>query len=149
MDPFAQAFAYYQFAFNGDPDTGSMTYNHGSVEAKYFINSTTFPHGFVTPDDSWSNFWRDGVNAKLLGWDTNSLGLPGSGNGAKSMGEELANSDAFARCHVLHAFESTCLREPQNSSDIDEVERIKGVFKSSNYNLKRVFAETASYCAGD
>ena len=83
-----------------------------------------------------------------MGWDTNSLGLPSGGNGAKSMGEELANSEAFARCHVLHSFRSSCLREPANQSDIDEIDRITGVFKSSNYNLKRVFAETASYCAG-
>ena len=149
MDLFAQAFSYYQFDYGNDPDTGNLTYNPGVVESKYFNNATTFPHGFVTPDDAWSNFWRDGINKKLLGWDTNGLGLSGSGNGAKSMGEELANSDAFARCHVMHAFESTCLREPENQSDIDEVERIKGIFKSTNYNLKRVFAETAGYCAGN
>lgn len=149
MDPLAQAFSYYQFAYTNDPEIGNLTYNAGVVESKYFNNATTFPHGFVTPDDSWSNFWRDGINKKLLGWDTNGLGLSGSGNGAKTMGEELANSDAFARCHVVHAFESTCLREPENQSDIDEVERIKGVFKSTNYNLKRVFAETAGYCAGN
>ena len=32
--------------------------------------------------------------------------------------------------------------------DIDEVDRITGLFKQQNYNLKRVFAETAAYCAG-
>lgn len=149
MDPFAQAFAYYQFDYTGDPDTGNLIYNFGTVESKYFNNATTFPHGFITPDDSWDNFWRDGINQKLLGWDTNGLSLAGGGNGAKSMGEELANSDAFARCHVLHAFKSTCLREPENQSDIDEVERIKGVFKTGNYNLKRVFGETAGYCSGN
>lgn len=149
MDPFAQAFAYYQFDYSDDPETGSIRYTDGVVEAKYSINATTFPHGFITPDDRWDNFWRDGVNTNLLGWDTNSLGLPGGGNGAKSMGEELANSDAFARSHVLHALKAICLREPANENDINEVERIKDVFKSNNYNLKRVFAETAIYCAGN
>ena len=148
MDPFAQAFAYYQFDFNDDPDTGNIRYTDGVVEAKYSINATTFPHGFITPDDRWDNFWRDGVNKNLLAWDTNSLDLPGGGNGAKSMGEELANSDAFARSHVLHAFKAMCLREPVDQNDIDEVERIKVIFKSNNYNLKRVFAEAATYCAG-
>ncbi|HAW14982.1 MAG TPA: hypothetical protein DCW37_07260, partial [Cellvibrionales bacterium] len=146
MDPFAQAFAYYQFDFNDDPDTGNIRYTDGVVEAKYSINATTFPHGFITPDDRWDNFWRDGVNKNLLAWDTNSLGLPGGGNGAKSMGEELANSDAFARSHVLHAFKAMCLREPVDQNDIDEVERIKVIFKANNYNLKRVFAEAATYC---
>jgi hypothetical protein len=149
MDPFAQAFAFYQFDYSDNPDTGNIRYTDGVVEAKYSINATTFPYGFVTPDDRWDNFWRDGVNKKLLGWDTNGLGLQGSGNGAKSMGEELANSDAFARSHVLHAFKSSCLREPADQNDIDEVERIKLIFKTNNYNLKRVFAETAIYCAGN
>ena len=88
------------------------------------------------------------MNKNLLAWDTNSLGLPGGGNGAKSMGEELANSDAFARSHVLHAFKAMCLREPVDQNDIDEVERIKVIFKANNYNLKRVFAEAATYCIG-
>ena len=149
MDPFAQAFAFYQFDYSDNPDTGNIRYTDGVVEAKYSINATTFPYGFVTPDDRWDNFWRDGVNKKLLGWDTNGLGLQGSGNGAKSMGEELANSDAFARSHVLHAFKSSCLREPADQNDVDEVERIKLIFKTNNYNLKRVFAETAIYCAGN
>ena len=149
MDPFAQAFAFYQFDYSDDPEVGNIRYTADVVEAKYSINATTFPHGFITPDDRWDNFWRDGVNKKLLGWDTNNLGLQGGGNGAKSMGEELANSDAFARSHVLHAFQSSCLREPADQNDIDEVERIKLIFKTNNYNLKRVFAETAIYCAGN
>jgi len=49
----------------------------------------------------------------------------------------------------LHAFESSCLREPADQNDIDEIERIKLIFKTNNYNLKRVFAETAIYCAGN
>jgi len=147
MDPMAQAFAYYQWNYNGNPDAGSMSYNAGTVEQKYFINATTFPHGFITPDDRWDNFWREGANKKLLGWDTLGLGLAGTGVGAKSMGEELSNSEAFARCHVQHAFKATCLREPQDNDDINEVARITAVLKNNNYNLKRVFAETAAYCA--
>lgn len=149
MDPFAQAFAYYQWDYAGDPDSGNLRFTDGVVEAKYFNNATTFPYGYVTPDDRWDNFWRAGANKKLLGWDTNGQGLPSGGNGAKTMGNELANSEAFARCHVQHAFESTCLREPVDQNDVNEIQRITGVFKAQNYNLKRVFAETAAYCAGN
>lgn len=154
MDPMAQAFAFYQYDYpvdgNGDalPEQGNLTYTLNTVESKYFNNATTFPHGFVTTDDRWDNFWRDGINKLLLGWDTNNEGLSGGGGGAKSMGNELANSDAFAQCHVTHAFKSTCLREPQDQADVDEVDRIKGILKSSTYDMKRVFAETAAYCAG-
>ena len=149
MDPFAQAFAYYQWDYAGDPDSGNLRFTDGVVEAKYFNNATTFPYGYVTPDDRWDNFWRAGANKKLLGWDTSGQGLPSGGNGAKTMGNELANSEAFARCHVQHAFESTCLREPVDQNDVNEIQRITGVFKAQNYNLKRVFAETAAYCAGN
>ncbi|MBT8149656.1 MAG: hypothetical protein KJO24_06965 [Gammaproteobacteria bacterium] len=149
MDPLAQAFAYYQWDYSDNPDAGSLRYTDGVVEDKYFINDTTFAHGYVTPDDRWDNFWREGINKELLGWDTNGLNLPPGGNGAKSLGEELANSDAFARCHVTHAFKSSCLRDPADANDVNEITRITGVFKSNNYNLKRVFAETASYCAGN
>lgn len=148
MDPMAQAFAFYQWDYTIDPDAGQLVYTNGAVQSKYFNNATTFPHGFITPDDRWDNFWREGVNKELLGWDTNGLNIPASGNGAKSMGEELANSEAFARCHVLHAFKSSCLREPADSDDIDAIDAITTVFKTNNYNLKRVFAETAAYCSG-
>lgn len=152
MDPLAQAFAYYDF------DNDALTYNNAGefdpvtgtrVNEKYHINGTTFPPGYVTPDDRWDNFWREGANKKLIGWDTNGEGLNGFGNGAKSLGRELANTEAFARCHVQHAFKANCLRDPKDSSDIAAVDSIVNSFKSNNYNLKRVFAETASYCSSN
>jgi hypothetical protein len=141
MDPMAQAFAYYDFNEN----SGSIEYTQGIVQPKYKINSDTFKYGFVTPDDGWDNYWRSGQNA-LLGWDP---GLPGSGNGAKSLGTELANSDAFARCQVEKVFRSVCLREPGDDADRAEVASITTNFKASNYNMKTVFAEAAVYCKGD
>ncbi len=141
MDPMVQAFAYYNFNEN----TGSLEYTPGVVQPKYTINSDTFKYGFITPDDSWNNYWRSGQNT-VLGWNP---GLPGSGNGAKSLGSELENSDAFARCQVEKAFRTVCLREPGNNADHNEVATISADFKASNYNMKTVFAETAVYCKGD
>ncbi|MCI2284466.1 hypothetical protein L3081_15050 [Colwellia sp. MSW7] len=81
MDPLAQAFAYYDFQFdvNSDPEAnnGSIIYNgignidpitNSRVNAKYHINATTFPFGFITENDQWQNYWREGINQKL-GWD--------------------------------------------------------------------------------
>ena len=51
----------------------------------------------------------------LLGWVGPTL--PGSGNGAKSMGEELANSDAFAQCQVEKVFRTVCFRAPGDAAD--------------------------------
>ncbi len=141
MDPMAQAFAYYNF----NEDTGSIEYTPGVVQPKYSINADTFKYGFITPDDSWDNYWRYGQNA-LLGWDP---GLPGSGNGIRSLGVELASSDAFASCQVEKVFRTVCLREPGNTADRSEVAAITANFKASNYNMKAVFAETAVYCKGD
>ena len=141
MDPLAQAFAYYNF----NEASGSIEYTPGVVQPKYHINADTFSEGFVTPDDQWDNYWRNGRNA-LLGWDT---GLPGSGNGAKSLGVELASSEAFARCQATKVFRTVCLREPGNAADRGEIDSITAAFKADNYNMKTAFAEAAAYCMGD
>ena len=141
MDPLAQAYAYYNF----DETTGTMEYTDGVVQPKYFNNEETFPDGFVTPDDSWENYWREGQNA-ALGWDTNS---PGSGTGAKSMGQELAGSQAFAHCQVEKVFHAVCLRPPVDAADRSQIDTMQTSFINNNYNLKQVFAESAVYCMGD
>jgi len=158
MDPFAQAFAYYDYEYDpmSDPDGefGSIHYNGAGetdpdtgtrVEAKYFNNATNFEPGFQTPDDSWANYWRAGQNA-LLGWDD---ALPGSGSGAKSMGRELAHSDAFAQCQVKKVFRNVCLRNPEHAGDHDQIDAMVSSLQTSGYNLKRTFAESAVYCMGD
>ncbi len=59
MDPLAQAFAFYNY----DDTAGTIQYTAPTVQPKYFHNNTTFPDGFVTPDDAWNNHWRQGQNA--------------------------------------------------------------------------------------
>ncbi|HEY9182304.1 MAG TPA: hypothetical protein VIQ99_03830 [Gammaproteobacteria bacterium] len=141
MDPLAQAFAYYTF----DDTAQRMIYSPGTVHPKYFNNDTTFPDGFVTPDDSWHNHWRQGQNA-LIGW---SQALPGQGNGAKSLGIELASTDAFAQCQVQKVFKAVCLRDAVDQSDRDQVSAMTTTFRNNNFNLKQVFAESAGYCMGN
>ncbi len=147
MDPMAQAFAYYDFV-NADNDNegndGFIQYTAGQVDPKYFNNDTTFPYGFRTPDDAWVNYWREGPNAEVLGWDTS---LPGEGAGAASLGLELARSEAFAQCQVKKVFRQVCLREP-GENDRSTFETIVNGFKSG-YQLKQVYAESAVYCMGD
>jgi hypothetical protein len=75
--------------------------------------------------------------------------LPGSGNGAASMAQELAYSEAFAQCQVKNVFKNVCLREPSDSADRAEVVSIVTSFKNSGYQLKRVFADSAAYCMGE
>ncbi|MEO6079379.1 MAG: hypothetical protein ABIQ86_06355 [Steroidobacteraceae bacterium] len=140
MDPLAQAFAFYNF----NETSGRIEYTSGQVQPKYLINMDNFKPGYITRADGWDNYWRQGANT-VLGWSGQ---LPGSGNGAKSMGQELANSDQFARCQVEKVFRTVCLKPPVNGADRTEVNRIIGVFRNGGYKVKDVFAETAAYCKG-
>src|SRR3569833_2758590 len=56
MDPMAGAFAYYDF----DEQGGGMIYTAGKVQAKYTINSSNNPYGYITTDDSWESRMRLG-----------------------------------------------------------------------------------------
>ncbi|WP_371195370.1 hypothetical protein [Glaciecola sp. SC05] len=158
MDPLAQAFAYYEYEYNvgSDPEgeNGRIIYNsegqndpqtNSRVTAKHRINSNNFPFGFVIGDDRWDNYWREGIN-QTLGWSEQ---LSGFGYGAKSMGEELANSKKFASCQVTKVFENVCLRRPQNAADRALIASATNDFMSSGYRVKEVFAQTATYCAGE
>ena len=155
MDPLAQAFAYYDYQFSDeDGSNGRIFYQQSGtqneqtqsrVQPKYHINAGSFPYGFRTPDDNWVNYWRQGQN-KALGWDNS---LPGQGSGAKSLGQELANSTAFAQCQVKKVFRTVCLREPESLTDVTTLHNVTDSFVAGGYKLKQVFADTATYCMGD
>ncbi len=157
MDPMAQAFAYYNFTYPASEigatawPIGNIVYTPGQTQAKYHINNTNFPQGFNTPDDSWSNRWRTGPN-QVLGWSSS---LPGSGQGAQSLGQELENSQAFASCQVTRVFKMVCYRAPATSSlqsasgDAAQISSMISSFQQNNYSLRQVFAEAAAYCKGN
>ncbi len=145
MDPLAQAFAYYDFKEVVKDGGEQIVMTPGEVQAKNLINSNNFPLGYIVKNDQWNNYWRRGPNASL-GWNTSS---PASGNGIKSLGQELSSSKAFSQCQVQKVFKFTCLRDPASATDQSEVQRITDVFEKNNYNMKRVFAEVAAYCKGD
>lgn len=166
MDPMAQAFAYFDFEYDADADPdgefGQLVYNTigtedtetgTRVQGKYLINSTTFAPGYVTQDDRWDNYWRNGQN-RFLEWNwANDPMLPGPEDqhgdyGPKSMGRELANTKAFAQCQVKKVFRNVCLRDPVDSDDRDQIDDMVTSFRDSNFNLKQIFAESAVYCMG-
>jgi len=158
MDPMIQSFAYYNYEYDVDTDpdaeNGLLVYNSQGaidattgtrVQAKYHINGANFPYGYITENDNWNNYWRQGQNANI-GWDDS---LPGSGSGAKSMGRELAYSAKFAQCQVEKVFKNVCLRKPGNSADRTQVSTMIDSLKSNSFQLKRTFAESAVYCMGE
>ena len=158
MDPLAQAFAYYDYQFDAENDPqaekGEISYNQSTdidsitgtrVKSKYHHNATSFPFGFVTKNDDWQNYWREGINQKL-GWDSN---LSGKGKGMKSLGQELANSEAFAQCQVKKVFKAVCLREAESADDLTQISTATTSFKQNSYQLKQVFADVGAYCMGE
>ncbi len=81
----------------------------------------------------------------MLGW---SGALPGSGNGAKTLGEEIGASNQFAHCQVEKVFKTMCLRAPNSTQDQTKVDSITAAFKAGGYKLKDAFAQAAVYCMG-
>ncbi len=139
MDPMAQAFAYYNY----DETSGALQYTAGAVQDKYYNNDLNFPQGYRTPDDHWDNYWRNGQNS-YLGFDGS---LPGSGDGAQSLGAELGNSQAFAACQVKKVFRAVCLRSP-DLPDNAKLDQIIATFRGTGYRMKQVFADLAVHCMG-
>jgi hypothetical protein len=138
MDPMAQAFAYYNF----DVNSNQLVYTPGAVQDKYHINALNFPQGFVTPDDSWSNRWRAGPNS-VFNWGAGG----GSGNGAKSWGQEIAGSQQFATCKVQQVFQAVCFRQPQTALDWATAKQARDDFQA-DHKLKSVFQRVVTACAG-
>jgi hypothetical protein len=63
------------------------------------------------------------------------------------MGDELANSDAFASCQVKKVFRTVCLREPEDAADRFQISQMVSSFEAG-YRMKQTFAEAAVYCMG-
>ena len=155
MDPMRQSMAYYDYEYpDGNMDGGRLVYNRegfvdpdsgARVQGKYRINANNFEFGFMVEDDRWTNYWRKGPNS-ALGWDP---ALDGEGFGTKTMGMELAHSEAFARCQVEKVFKAVCLRAPVDAGDRGQIDTMVGTFKDSNFKLKQVFAASAAYCPGN
>ncbi len=140
MDGLAGAYAY----FDWDPDQGEgrLVNTPGSVQEKYSINGNTFPFGYITTDNSWINYWREGPNS-LLDW----RGASDRGFGAKSLGAEVASTRAFSVCQVEKVFKQVCFRPPKDQDDRDAIERIADNFEANGvYRMKSVFAEVAEHC---
>jgi hypothetical protein len=139
MDPMTGAFAY----FNWDETQQRVVHTPGQVQPKFRINDSVFPYGYVTIDNRWDNYWREGAHANLVWRGPNSGGF-----GPKTMGEEVAASRAFSVCQVEKVFQHVCFRPPNDQADSDEVERITDVFEANGHSMKRVFAEVAAWCMG-
>jgi hypothetical protein len=140
MDAVAGAFAYFEW----DANQLRVLHTPGSVQPKHLINASSFPFGFVTVDNRWDNYWREGTHANL-DW----RGPNAGGYGPKSLGQEVAASRAFSVCQVEKVFQHVCFRPPNSAADTTRVEEIATTFESNAHSMKRVFAEVGAYCMGN
>lgn len=171
MDGLAGAFAYHQWgpaefdANDTNPDDESMTYLAAGQERiypidgvdittatrvtqKHRINPSNFKYGYFTVDDSWINYWRTGVNAKL-GWGKDPALTPSnatqatySGSGIRSLGMELANTEQFARCQVIKVYRHVCHNDPAEAT----LQSITSSFSASTYDMRTVYRESVKDC---
>ena len=116
MDPMARAFAYYDFD-NGTadaPGTMRLVYTRRRRAAEVLQQRHQLRARLRHAGRPLGEPLAQGPElAARLGHGS----LPGKGTGAKSMGQELANSDAFAQCQVEKVFKTVCFRAPGNAAD--------------------------------
>lgn len=145
MDGVAGAYAYFEWEPGQDEGEGRLMNTPGVVQGKHLINGNAFPFGYITSDNSWVNYWREGQNA-ALGW----TGASNVGFGAKSLGGEVAATRAFSVCQVEKVFKHVCFRPPKDQGDRDAIEQIADDFEANGiYQIKDVFASTAAHCMDD
>ena len=58
MDGMAGAYAYYEYDYTDDKETGQLIFTDGSVQGKHLINPDNFKPGYITTNSSWINYWR-------------------------------------------------------------------------------------------
>ena len=161
MDGMAGAYAYYDWIMpntnsDGEPDQASgheiyyetpQTYDlegtpvTSRVVKKYRHNLNNFIYGYVSTDDSWKNYWRTGVNAKLQ-WASNAPQAPSTGSGAAALGQELANTGAFARCQAVKVYRTVCHNDPDETT----LQSLVTSFIGSTYDMRNVFTESVKDC---
>jgi len=141
MDGLSGAYAYFEW----DEDQERMVHTPGVVQEKFLINGNAFPFGYITTDNSWVNYWREGQNA-ILDW----RGPSDRGFGAKGLGVEVASTRAFSVCQVEKVFKHVCFRPAKDQDDRDAINQIADEFEEDGlYSMKGVFGSVAEHCMDD
>ena len=140
MDGLAGSTAFFDFT-NGQV-------NESTTVVRKINALVKFANGFVTTNNSWINLWNVGQNSSL-GWPATS-----GGNGLRSLGQLLAGSDEFGRCMAKRVFKQVCVRDAimdpsKLNTEVSKIQTLANGFKGSGYNMKSLFAATASQCMGD
>jgi hypothetical protein len=132
MDGLSGAFSAIDYSAN------TLTFSD-SVLAKYLRNSTTYPDGKVTKDQSFVNFLTNDPS-NVYGWKDSSS--PANGNGLGEFGAMIANADLYPRCLARRAIRTVCHQDVTVTDPfaVSLAER----FKQDGYGLRDLFVEAVT-----
>lgn len=140
MDGFRGAFAKWNwsndFVSNRDVQVNATGDVVGGVEGKYNVNSSVFPNGYVTTDNSFVNNARGPANESKFGWRGNNIN---NGYGVKDFGRIVSNSSRFSECMVKRVFESVCRKEISFENKTDYLKYYANLFEQQGYRFKRLY----------
>lgn len=148
MDGFRGAFAKWnwgvasgnlRYPSNRDVQLNSSGNVIGGIEGKLNGNSTVFPNGYITTDNSFVNNARGPANEKRFGW----RGKADSGYGVKDFGAMVSNSTRFSECMVKRVFESVCRKEISFDDKLDFLKHYAERFEQQKYSLKSLYKMVA------
>ena len=136
MDPMAQAFAYYNFSngsndhrlahrpdrLHGRPGAAEVPHQQHQFPARLSTAGRRLGQSLAHRTEPGPGVGRD---------------PDGSGQGAKSLGQELAAAQAFASCQVTRVFKYVCFRAPSSAADGTQVATMITSFQSNNYRCGR------------
>lgn len=149
MDGFRGAFAHFSWKdnfVNYGPIVGdNEEFDARSIAGKFNQNTDVYPKGYVTVDDSFTNYAVGKKNMAQIGWED-----PASGNGVGEFARQLSRTEAFPRCMAKRVYKSVCKREPVEYED-GFIEAKAKEFASNGYNMRKLFASiaVARECIGD
>jgi len=152
MDGFRGAFAKWDF--DGMGIKNSTVNTRGGSPADFTIasdgttgvvikmnrNSTIFPSGYITTNDSFVNNAIRTANTDLFEWRGDAL----AGNGVKGFGAVVANSRRFSQCMAKRAFKAVCRKELDPVKYKDNLKQWGDEFEASGYKLKKLFENVAT-----
>ena len=121
-----------------------LVHTPGVVQEKCVRNAQEFENGFQTIDDSWVNLWaEEGSQNSFAGWPA-----VREGRGAKSFGEMIGQTQAFADAMARIALEVGCkVQDPKAEGYKPLVAEIAREFKADGrFSFKSAVANAAARC---
>jgi hypothetical protein len=89
------------------------------------------------------NLWVQGQNSKL-GWGATTVG-----EGARSLGQMLSETQAFHSCMAKQVYEKVCFRKVASVTDKNRVNKLTEIYKADSFNMKNLFINASLECLGD